>query len=82
MRMTVSDLDVGDVVDLHLDRYADPAGSDPAYGFEYAEVTCVEAEVDGWVRVHFEGFSPVSFPADHPLQANAADDVPDAPGPR
>jgi hypothetical protein len=82
MRKKISEIEAGDAVDLHKDRHADPAGLDPTFPFEYAEVVAVDPEVDGWIRVHFEGFPAVSFPADHDVDVNVLDDAPGAPGPR
>jgi len=81
MRKKVSDIEPGDTLDLHGDRYADPAGTDRTYAVEYAEVIAVDPEVDGWIRLHFEGLPTVSFPADHAIPVNPVDPMPSLPGP-
>lgn len=82
MLRKVSDLQPGDVVDLQRDRYADPDGAHPVYAVECVEVSAVEPEEDGWVRLLFEGLPAVSFPADHLLPANTLDAGAGLPGPR
>jgi hypothetical protein len=66
----VSELRVGDLVDLEGDPYADPR-RDPmnCFEFELAEVASVERETADCVAVGFEGFDVVGFPPHHIVTA-------------
>lgn len=61
------DLQVGDLVDLQDDKYADPLGYNMILEFELQEVCEVEIDGDDCIAVAFEGFDTVGFPPDHKL---------------
>lgn len=64
----VTDLKVGDVVDLAGDRYADPQNTVEAMARSYHLVNCVEEEA-GWVAVQFLGWGTICFPPHHVIAA-------------
>lgn len=59
------DLQVGDMVDLEGDEYADP-NNDDMFTYEFETVERVEVETPECVCVYF-GFDAVGFPTDHNL---------------
>ena len=58
----------GQVVDLEGDRYAETADGAEVLAYEYVEVADVERETPDCVRVDFEGFDSIGFPAGHLLK--------------
>ena len=70
MRKRIDQLNVGDLVDLEGDPYADPNHTNPAFPFEYAEVCEIERETPNCIAVGFEGFDVVGFPPDHTVEVS------------
>jgi hypothetical protein len=68
-------IQVGDMLDLEGDRYADAPGSEVlnSFEFELALVTEVEVETTDCVRIGGPGFC-VGFPIDHMLKRMGHDD--------
>lgn len=64
-RVAVSALEPGDILDLAGDTYADPAGDNVAFEFEYATVAAVEVETPACIRVDIEGGPSIGFPPGH-----------------
>lgn len=60
------DLELGALVDLAGDRYADPDGTDFEWECEYGMVTDVELETPNCVLIEFSG-RVFGFPPDHDL---------------
>lgn len=65
--VAVSDLAVGNMVDLEGDVFADPTGDNICFEISYAEVLGVESETPTCVRVDFDILS-VGFPPHHLLR--------------
>jgi hypothetical protein len=61
----VSELRLGDQVDLEGDKFADPRLDKPALQSEYQRVVSVERESTNCIAVAFEGFDLIGFPPDH-----------------
>lgn len=61
----IDQLQVGDLVDLERDRFADPTGEHDEFQFEYYEVIEITHETADCIAVAFEGFDIVGFPPDH-----------------
>lgn len=62
---TIEQLQIGDLVDLAGDQYADPHRSTPWLDYQFAEVVEIERETDYCIAVSFEGFDIVGFPPQH-----------------
>lgn len=67
VRMRADCVQVGAMVDLEGDKYADPKRDHPGLACEYQTVVSVEIETDSCVAIGFEGFDVVGFPRDHLL---------------
>ena len=65
--VAVGDLQIGDVVDLEGDEYADPLKDNTLLQNEYQEVSEVEVEEPGCVLVCFNDFM-CGFPPDHQVK--------------
>jgi hypothetical protein len=65
-KIKVSDLQVGDMVDLQGDRFADPMHSHIEYECEYAMVQDLERETPECICVYFDS-NAVGFPLNHEL---------------
>jgi len=74
MKKRVSDLKIGDLVDLEGDRYADPNRDHISFGFEYQEVATIEHETPDCIAVGFEGFDVVGFPPWHMVKVGSRAD--------
>jgi hypothetical protein len=61
------DIQIGDIVDLECDPFADPKGEHVQFECEYQTVCSVEHESPECVAIGFEGFDIVAFPPDHRL---------------
>lgn len=61
----VASLEVGDLVDLEGDSFADPAHAHSEFEFELQTVESVLRETVDCVAVGFEGFDAVGFPPSH-----------------
>ena len=68
MQKRAIDLEPGELVDLHGDKFADP-DCDPGKGYEfaYATVDHVERETASCVCVYFTDADACGFPVDHML---------------
>lgn len=66
------DVQVGDLVDLEGDRYADPDSDNVALQYLYLEVGAVEQETPECVLISFESFDAVGFPTNHELRVQGA----------
>lgn len=66
MKVKAKDIQVGMMVDLECDPYADPEGDHPVYECELSLVCEVEHETPTCTLIHFDG-SSVGFPPDHEL---------------
>lgn len=86
-RIAISELRIGDKVDLEGDAYADPNAGDgsdhPEFEFEYERVMHVERETPETTVVHFESGFSCGFPHDHEVEVEEPrpDAEPDAPKP-
>lgn len=67
MKKKISELKVGDLVDLASDKYADK-GECPEFEFEYREVEAIEVETPGCTAVYFVNAPCVGFPPDHMVE--------------
>jgi len=66
--LAAKDIEVGDLVDLEFDQYANPSGDNAYFESEYGEVVDIEVELDGsCITIYFEGFDGVGFPPYHIL---------------
>ena len=77
--MKVSDLEVGDYVDLEGDPFADPNDDIDLFAMELCRVDAIHGSGDwndkgDWVLesrlVFFDNASSVNFPADHSVRVN------------
>jgi LmbE family N-acetylglucosaminyl deacetylase len=68
MKKRIDELQIGDLVDLEGDSFADP-DRDPAKGFEfqYAKVEEIDRETPDCVVVWFDN-DVVGFPPDHMVE--------------
>lgn len=67
MRIPAHMIQVGDLVDLEGDAYADPRSDNPYFRCELATVASIDAETSNCIAIGVEGFDVVGFPADHLL---------------
>ena len=65
----VTDLQIGDLVDLESDDYANTS-EDVRPQFEFCEVSGFELETPECFRVDFSNFASVGFPLDHEVWVN------------
>jgi hypothetical protein len=70
-KLRISELVVGDYVDLEGDEFADPKHDHPYFESEYEVVECIEKESKNCICVHFENSNPVGFPPDHLVSVSA-----------
>jgi hypothetical protein len=70
----VSELRLGDMIDLEGDRYADPDSANPAFECEYAVVDYIERETSDCILIGIEGGDNFGFPPDHLVKCDAAGD--------
>lgn len=73
MLTKVSDICIGDRIDLEGDAYADPDRSHIAFEFEYALVTGIERETPGCTCLYIEGVDAFGFPPDHMIEVASHD---------
>ncbi len=64
LRLPIKELQIGDLVDLENDPFADPDHSNPMYPFEYQTICAIEVENPDCICVYFDG-STCGFPTDH-----------------
>ena len=65
MKLPAWQIQAGDIVDLEGDMYADPAHRHVILESEYVTVVGAERETIKCVRIDFDGFDSVGFPAHH-----------------
>ncbi len=66
MKIKAKDIEIGALVDLEGNIFADPKRQNPVFECEYQEVIEIELETPECVLIHFAGAS-VGFPVDHEL---------------
>lgn len=66
MATLAKDLQLGDLVDLESDMYADPGHSHTEYEFEYSRVSGIQWEGNSTVVIEFNN-ACVAFPPEHKL---------------
>ena len=82
--IAISELRIGDKVDLERDAYADPNPDEsghPEFEFEYEVVMEIEQETPGTTVVHFESGFSCGFPPDHKVEVDEPRPEPGAPTP-
>ena len=67
IRIRATEVQVGDIIDLENDAYADPLGDRSEFASQYYEVVEVTREGRNCIAIGFEGFDIVGFPAPHLL---------------
>lgn len=67
LKIATPDIQIGDLIDLECDPYADPENDNPSLKYEYVEVVEVTRENSICVAIGFEGFDTVGFPVEHQL---------------
>jgi hypothetical protein len=70
-----ADINVGDLIDLESDLYADPNHDQTPFEFLFMEVAGVERETPDCVRIDFEGWDSCGFPPDHLLKREPTTEV-------
>ena len=65
MRVPISELQPGDMIDLEGDIYADPKHNRVEFETEYAIVEAVEPETPACTAVWIEGVDCFGFPPEH-----------------
>jgi len=68
LKSPVTDLEIGDMIDLEMEEppYVDQEWLDNGqYSFEYAVIDEIQTNAYGGVVLTFANYSPVAFPIDH-----------------
>lgn len=76
MEKLISELQVGDVIDLEGDEYADPNQDVSTFQMLYVEVASVEVESPGCIAVGIEGVGTFGFPPTHTIYCVADSERP------
>lgn len=71
----VSNLVVGQRVDLEGDVYADPERNNPAFESEFETVMVLERETPDCLVVHFESGFACGFPLNHMVRIDPDQDL-------
>lgn len=69
----ISELLVGDLVDLEGDKFADKDGEHPEFESEYSTVYEIVRESDKCIVVYFDNFT-CGFPPDHRVKFGGIDE--------
>jgi hypothetical protein len=70
MKLPAFQIQIGDLIDLKGDCFADPNGAHTQFESEYVQVVSVEIETADCIAIGFEGFDLVGFPHDHLLNVH------------
>jgi hypothetical protein len=74
MKKKVSELVIGDMVDLENDPIADPNGDHPEFKFTFLEVREIEKESETCICLSFDNFT-CGFPLDHEVEVTVEGDL-------
>ena len=74
MLMLMQELQIGDVVDLEGDRFADPDGSNDFLKYELVTIEDIERETGDCTCIYFQDFDAVGFPVDYMLDVKMRHD--------
>ena len=68
MKKRIKDLQIGDLVDLEGDPYADPQRDNHWFQCEYLMVNDVDHETPDCTAIWFEGWDCCGFPPSHEVE--------------